>query len=129
MLTMAGVGILEELIFRGLLFRAMEKDNRKAAVLVSSLTFGIGHIVNLLNGAPVLDTLLQIIYAVSIGLLFTILFLKTGSLIPCIITHSTVNALSAIAGPRSSALDLVAALVLTIVPLLYTFWILKKQET
>ena len=44
---MCCVGFLEEVIFRGLLFRAMEKDNLKTAIIVSSLTFGIGHIVNL----------------------------------------------------------------------------------
>ena len=129
MLTMVGVGILEELIFRGMLFRAMAKDNLKAAVLVSSLTFGLGHIVNLLNGAPFLDTLLQVCYAAAIGFLFTILFLKTGSLLPCILTHSMVNALSAISGPRSSLLDLTAALFLIAVPLLYAFGIIKKHPS
>ncbi len=47
--SMSCVGFLEEVIFRGLLFRAMEKDNLKSAIIVSALTFGIGHIVNLFN--------------------------------------------------------------------------------
>lgn len=47
--SMLFVGFLEEIIFRGLLFKAMEKDGIKAAVIVSSLTFGIGHLVNLVN--------------------------------------------------------------------------------
>ena len=50
-LTMFCVGFLEEMIFRGLLFNAMLKDNTKAAIIVSSLTFGIGHIINLINGS------------------------------------------------------------------------------
>lgn len=37
------VGFLEEVIFRGLLFRAIARDNIKAAVIISSVTFGIGH--------------------------------------------------------------------------------------
>ena len=49
-ISMLCVGFLEEIIFRGFLFLGMEKNNTKAAIIVSSLTFGIGHIVNLLNG-------------------------------------------------------------------------------
>ena len=50
-LTMICVGFLEEVIFRGLLFGAMVKDNPRAAIIVSGLTFGIGHIINLINGS------------------------------------------------------------------------------
>lgn len=35
----------------------MEKNNVKSAIIVSSITFGIGHIVNLLNGADLIPTL------------------------------------------------------------------------
>ena len=37
--------------FRGLLFTAIAKDNVKSAVVISSVTFGIGHIINLFNGS------------------------------------------------------------------------------
>ncbi|MBQ4091877.1 MAG: CPBP family intramembrane metalloprotease, partial [Firmicutes bacterium] len=49
--SMLFVGFAEEIIFRGFLFKAMSKDSLKTAVIVSSLTFGIGHIVNLFNGS------------------------------------------------------------------------------
>ena len=52
-LAMLCVGFLEEVLFRGLLFEAMRKDNLKAAVIVSAVTFGIGHIINLINGSGV----------------------------------------------------------------------------
>ena len=53
-LTMINIGFLEEIIFRGFLFKMMEKDNVKRAIIVSSIKFGIGNIVNLLNGHPYL---------------------------------------------------------------------------
>ena len=54
-ISMCCVGFLEELIFRGLLFRAMEKDSLKSAIIVSALTFGLGHIVNLFKSyVPIL---------------------------------------------------------------------------
>ncbi|MBQ8648334.1 MAG: CPBP family intramembrane metalloprotease, partial [Oscillospiraceae bacterium] len=50
-LNMLCVGFLEEVIFRGFLFRALEKDDAKTAIVVSSVTFGLGHILNLFNGS------------------------------------------------------------------------------
>ena len=98
-LSMFCVGFLEELIFRGLLFQAMAKDGVKSAIIVSSVTFGIGHIVNLVNGsgAELLPNLLQVLYAVAIGFAFVMIYWKTKSLLPCIIVHSVFNGLSAFA--------------------------------
>ena len=96
-LSMFCVGFLEELIFRGLLFRAMARDGVKAAIIVSSVTFGMGHIVNLINGsgAGLLPNLLQVMYAVAIGFAFVMIFCRTGSLVPCILIHGIFNGLSA----------------------------------
>lgn len=98
-LAMFCVGFLEELIFRGLLFQAMAKDGVKTAIIVSSVTFGIGHIVNLINGsgAELLPNLLQVIYAVAVGFAFVMIYCRTKSLMPCIVTHSVFNGLSAFA--------------------------------
>jgi membrane protease YdiL (CAAX protease family) len=96
-LAMFCVGFLEELIFRGLLFQAMAKNGVKSAIIVSSITFGIGHIVNLVNGsgAELLPNLLQVMYAMAVGFTFVMIYHKTKSLVPCILTHSIFNGLSA----------------------------------
>lgn len=128
--SMILVGFSEELIFRGFLFQAMSKDNLKAAVIVSSLTFGIGHIVNLFNGsgAELLPNICQICYACAIGFLFVIIFLKTKSLWPCILTHSAVNALSVFTAEFTTSQQIGTALFLIIVPLLYALWFIKIKE-
>ena len=128
--SMICVGFVEEVIFRGLLFNAMRKDGLKSAVIVSSLTFGIGHIVNLFNGsgAQLLSNLCQVGYAVAVGFLFVILFLKTGSLIPCIVTHSAVNALSVFAneGSITVAQEIFSAIAIAVIALAYAVYLLKK---
>lgn len=95
-LSMLCVGFLEEMIFRGFLFHAMAKDGVKTAIIVSSVTFGMGHIVNLVNGsgAELLPNLLQVIYAAAIGFAFVMIYCKTKSLIPCILTHGIFNSFS-----------------------------------
>ena len=126
-ITMINVGFIEEIIFRGFLFKMMEKDNVKSAMLVSAVTFGIGHIINLLNGADLISTLIQICYAISIGYLFVIIFYKSKSLIPCIITHSLVNALSIFNGD-SGVLFYVSGIFLIIVPIIYAVYICKYDK-
>ena len=95
-LTMLLVGFLEETIFRGLLFGAMAEDGVKSAIIVSSITFGIGHIINLFNGsgADLLPNLLQVGYAITTGFMLVMIFLKSKSLIICIAFHGIFNLLS-----------------------------------
>lgn len=127
--SMACVGVIEEVIFRGFLFKAMCKDNIKFAVFISSITFGMGHIVNLLNGKDLIPTLLQICYAAAIGFLFTIIFYKGKSLLPCIITHGAVNSLSVFAVNKSSLrCAVITAVILCIISIAYALWILRKTK-
>lgn len=127
--SMVCVGFLEEVIFRGFLFKAMCRDSVKAAVIVSSVTFGIGHIINLFNGsgADLLSNICQICYAVAAGFMFVIIFYRGGSLWPCIITHSTVNALSVFADEsgQTAAMEIISALALTAIALVYTIVLTK----
>lgn len=128
--SMLCVGFLEEFIFRGLLFKAMEKDIPKAAVIVTSLTFGIGHIINLFNGSGMglIANIGQIVSAVAFGWLFVEIFMKSGSLLPCIAAHSAINALSAFAVSPSPVWDLITALVLTAIASGYACILLKNQK-
>ena len=129
--SMICIGFLEEVIFRGLLFNALRKDGLRSAVIISSVTFGIGHIVNLFNGsgAELLANLCQVGYAIAIGFLFVILFLKTGSLVPCIVTHSAVNALSVFADQQDMTVqrEIFSASAIAIIAIFYTLWLLKKR--
>lgn len=128
--SMLCVGFLEEVIFRGFLFSALSKDDLKQAIVISSITFGFGHIVNLLNGAALLEILLQICYACAIGFLFTILFLSEKSLWPCILAHSAVNSLSIVANTeaRTTQATLFSALFLCVVPTAYALYIIKHSD-
>ncbi|MBP3686321.1 MAG: CPBP family intramembrane metalloprotease [Clostridia bacterium] len=134
--TMLCVGFLEEMIFRGFLFRAMERDSRRAAVIVSSVTFGIGHLVNRVNGsgAAVLETLCQIVYATAAGFLFVALFVRTDSLLPCILSHGLLNATSAFsaAEQQSETVRIVVSLVLALGSAAYALYVwraLPARET
>lgn len=125
-ISMINIGFIEEIIFRGFLFRMMEKDDLKSAIMVSSITFGIGHIINLFTGGEFLSTLMQVFYCISIGYLFVLIFHKSGSLIPCIMCHSIFNALSIF--HVDGSLFYLSSIFLIIVPLVYSYYINKKCE-
>ena len=109
MANKAIAGYVEEIIFRGFLFRGMAKDNLRSAIIVSAITFGAGHIVNLINTTDILSVLLQVCYAIVIGFLYTVIVYKGGSLWPCIASHMFVNGSSVFGMEQGPFADLVAA--------------------
>lgn len=106
-ICMLCVGFVEEVIFRGFLFKALAKDNVTSAIIISSVTFGLGHLLNLVNGsgATLAENLFQVTGAIVIGFLFVILFYRGGSLLPCIIAHSFINTASAFANEAGLTLE------------------------
>ena len=134
-LAMLCVGFLEELIFRGLLFEAMRKDNVKAAIIVSSITFGIGHIINLINGsgADLVSNLLQVVYATAAGFMFVMVYYKSKSLLVCIAAHGLFNAFSAFSAQASHTKEaqIFSALLLTAITGAYALYLalsIKSQK-
>lgn len=101
------VGFVEEVIFRGLLFRALARDSVNMAIAVSSITFGLGHLLNLVNGsgAGLAENLFQVTGAIAIGFLFVILFHRGGSLWPCVIAHAAINIASAFANEEGLTME------------------------
>jgi len=126
-LAMFCVGFLEEVIFRGLLFEAMRKDNVKAAIIVSSVTFGIGHIINLVNGsgADLLPNLLQVVYATAAGFMFVMMYYRSKSLLVCIAAHGVFNALSAFADEAvaTNKMRILTAVLLTVITGSYALYL------
>lgn len=143
MFNLAIAGYVEEIIFRGFLFRAMAKDNLKNAIVVSAITFGAGHIVNLANTADKTGVILQICYAIVIGFLYTIIAYKGESLWPCILSHMFINASDVFAsehGPFSNLVTAVfgqasqvteeacSAALIILISGAYSIWLWKHAE-
>lgn len=130
MVSMLCVGFLEEIIFRGFLFNAIRRDSEWQAVVITSLTFGLGHILNLVNGsgAATFETVCQVFFAVGMGLLFAAVISRGGSLWPCICAHSAIDVLSAFANDAglTPQVRLIVGAVEMVVALPYAVYLLKK---
>ncbi len=130
-LSMLLIGYIEEMIFRGFLFRALlKRDSAPAAVTISAVTFGIGHIVNLLAGQGGIESAVQVLFAVAWGYMFTMVYYKSGSLWGCIIIHGVVDVFSKFAAevtatPIAEYIYVIATIVIAIPYCLY----LKSRPT
>lgn len=96
LLTALLIGIAEELLYRGTLlnyfFDFFGRDSKKnvlKAIFCSSFLFGISHITNILKGAAISGTIVQIINAVCVGVLFSAIYFRSNkNLWPAIIAHA-----------------------------------------
>lgn len=96
---MAGIG--EELAFRGVfistLMREWKNQNKfKNAAALSGITFGLVHATNLIMGADLVHTMLQVVGSMCVGIIFAAIYMRSGSLLPCMFYH-TVHDVIAIA--------------------------------
>jgi membrane protease YdiL (CAAX protease family) len=124
-LSMILVGFVEEMLFRGFLFTAMlSEEKTSVAIIVSALTFGMGHIINLFAGQTSFETILQVIFAVSWGFILTFVFYKSGSLIPCIIAHSMIDAFSMF-GAENALVDQIYVVITIVVAIIYCIYLGK----
>ena len=124
-LSMLLVGFIEEMIFRGFLFRALlKKNNVLSAVVISAATFGMGHLVNLLSGQATKETVIQVFFAISLGFVFTLVYYKSGKLLPCIIAHSLIDAFSTVAADSHMG-DMIYVWTTIIVSAFYCIYLWK----
>ena len=127
-LSMLLIGYVEEMLFRGFLFKAMLSNGKAVtAIVVSAVTFGVGHIVNLLSGQAGAETVLQILFAVSWGFILTMVFYRCGSLFPCIIAHAMIDAFS-LYGADNEVMDRIYIGVTVAAAVLYCVYLGKVNK-
>lgn len=77
--------LVEEYVFRGLIFLGYKKRNPLKAVLLSAVLFGFMHL-----------NINQFSYAFVLGIVLALLVYATGSIIPGILVHFTINSYSVV---------------------------------
>ena len=125
-LLMIGVGFVEAVTMRGLLYQGIAKQSGMwRAILITGVTFGLGHIVNLLRGYDMAELSAQIVVAVAIGIVLALLVAVTGNIVPGILFHVLFNITGSIANTESATMMILLAVIL-VVCVLYG-WVLIRQ--
>ena len=127
------VGFAEEGLLRGVVLRAMLPIGVIRATVLSSVFFGIGHLLNILQGAAPAATIIQMIYSILLGIGFAGVRLYTGSIWPAIVIHTLIDFVDigsrgfVLAPPQSLTLaGIIAPVVLTGLYALYGWWLLRR---
>ena len=84
-------GFVEEILFRGLMLRALLPKGVWRAALISAALFGGMHILNVLSISSAAYALLQVGYAAAIGFAYAALVIRTGTIWPLILAHFLTN--------------------------------------
>ncbi|HII4523826.1 TPA: CPBP family intramembrane glutamic endopeptidase [Clostridium perfringens] len=109
--------IVEEIIFRGIIFNEASKYKGGAfPIIISALLFGLAHM------QPI-----QIIYAFIVGLIFGFVYSKTHSLPIVMFLHMLNNLLTFAPEPLSTFISIIQ--VLSIIPMIYLLKKLYKEST
>ncbi len=133
-------GIWEEIAFRGVILTLlMKKYSKRKSIIIDGILFGSAHLVNFFRGADLISTLVQMVFATTIGFAFAYMYIKTECLIPGIIAHYLIDAVNPLFLNYfiTDMLLMLLLLILTIIfivilaPLLAIFFVklvMKKQE-
>ena len=122
-----GIGLTEELYFRGIICN-MWKEKEKAAILISSALFGLSHLLNVMGGAGLAETLLQIAFAFTYGIVMAFVILRTKSIRPCILLHALHDFCGFITNEGDMKLNIIVGTIQFAVLLLYCIYLLVRMK-
>ncbi|TYP68077.1 CPBP family intramembrane glutamic endopeptidase [Paenibacillus methanolicus] len=85
------VAFVEETVYRGLILNILLPKGAVTAVVASSVLFSITHMLNLLSGQSIGQTILQLAYSLLVGLALALLMVKDRLIWPLILFHFVHN--------------------------------------
>jgi uncharacterized protein len=136
LIAAVGVAVNEEILFRGILLRAILPFGTAVAIIVPSLLFGTAHLGNIFVGADVTYALFQFGWTTFAGMALTAMVLANKSLLPAIVFHFVLDAVEYGAtgayGVHSTEYSLgwlSIFLLLNLAFLIYSLYLLKQSKT
>ena len=121
------VAFIEETVFRGIILRMLLAKGPFTAVCVSSFLFSVTHALQLLGGQSLEDTVIQIIYALLVGLVLSLLILDGQSIIITILFHGLNNFFNFMGNEESSLLTAYLIILVLFVYMLLLWKRVKKK--
>ncbi|MDE3838756.1 hypothetical protein C0966_05095 [Bacillus methanolicus] len=89
--TACSAGVIEEILFRGYLFKLIEdKWNAITAVFITSILFGALHLLTV-NGLQLVDVCLVLIAGSLVGIMFSLIVYMAGNVWNAVVVHIIWN--------------------------------------
>ncbi|WP_301420357.1 CPBP family intramembrane glutamic endopeptidase [Mammaliicoccus lentus] len=107
------VGAFEEILCRGIIFsQLLKKYSPIKAAFISSLIFGLAHLMNLTISDDFLAVFLQVIYAIFVGIFFAAIYYVTKSIWSVIALHGLVDLSSSLSTQEGEPISSLTELLL-----------------
>ena len=139
LLECLAVGFFEETAFRGVIFLGILKRDPEnklwqfASIALSSVIFGLVHLVNLLESSPS-AVFLQMGYSALIGAMCAVILLKTANVWLCVLIHGLYNFAGAVV-PRMGegiiwdSFTVVLTVIVSLIVVAYMIVLFLKGKT
>jgi membrane protease YdiL (CAAX protease family) len=102
----------------------LKNSSKLRAVLISGVTFAIGHIVNLLRGYTTADQINQVVIGIFIGIVLALIVALTNNIIPCVLYHIFFNISGTITNSNLK-LETYMVVITSIICLFYSIYLIK----
>ena len=102
-----GAALSEEILYRGVMLRALKPRGRVVAVVLPALIFGLSHVSQIVLGNSVAEWLPQMILIVPLGIGLGAVAFRLRSLWPLVLWHFAVDVTGLLAANPSPLMDLV----------------------
>lgn len=119
------VAFIEETVFRGIMLRMLQAKGTFTAIWITSILFAVTHSLQLLGGQSIEDTIIQIVYALLVGLVLSLLIMDGQSIIMTILFHGFNNFFNFMGNVESSMLS---ATIIVFVLFVYTIFLWKRVK-
>ena len=123
LIQMLLVGFVEETFFRGIFFYALRNKTPKSVIAFSSIVFGLLHLASSLNPETAfILVILQIINALLLGIVFSLIYYTNHSIYTVILFHGLFNVFATISNDVSIGKNIVAVILLSICYFLFLIY-------
>lgn len=132
------VGFFEETAFRGVVFLGILKRDPQsklwafASIAISSVVFGLIHLINLFESSP-LAVLMQIGYSTLIGAMCAVILMRTANIWLCVVIHGLFNFCGAViprcgVGEIWDTFTVVLTVIVSVAVAIYFIYVFLKRK-
>ena len=126
-MQMCIVAFIEETVFRGILLRMLLPKGPFTAIWITSILFAVTHALQLIGGQSIEDTIIQIIYALLVGLVLALLIIDGQSIILTILFHGLNNFFNFMGNTESSMFTTYLIIIVLFIYMLFLWRRVKKK--
>jgi membrane protease YdiL (CAAX protease family) len=122
-----GAALFEEILYRGVLLRALEPRGRLYAAAVTATAFGLTHVSKIVLGGSVAEWLPSMLLIIPLSIGLAAVAFRLESLWPLLVWHFAVD-VTGLLGAGQSQAELLATLGFIVLVGVMGLWLLRQDD-